>query len=400
MTQSVEVFLDRGIDRLKVGKLLYRDRKSFFEYDAAFIRNGPELSPYKLPLKPGVQVCEDPLFEGLFGLFADSLPDGWGHLLLDRHLSRQGISLRSITPLDRLCYIDHFSAGALRYEPSHDRPADRTVLPNLDELAASSLQILQGQSDDLLQTLLAIAGSSAGARPKAMIHLDSNNRIHYGQQPLQEGFEHYLVKFPGSGDTSHIGAIEYIYAQMAAEAGVAMPPVRLLEGKTGRYFAAKRFDRNGDRPVHMHSVAGLVHSDFRLPALDYDDLLTLTLHLCRDIRQVERIFALACFNLFAHNRDDHAKNFSFVLDGNAWKLSPAYDLTFSNGPGGEHSTTYLGEGRAPTAEHLKTLAKKHGIKEADRVIERVRAAVSSFERRAKALSLPSSLIRAVSQNLL
>ena len=130
-----------------------------------------------------------------------------------------------------------------------------------------------------------------------------------------------------------------------------MPKTALLEGKKGRYFAIKRFDRIGDKRVHMHSVAGLIHTDFRYPTLDYGDLLKLTMHLTKSMQEVKKVFRLACFNLFSHNRDDHAKNFSFLMDEKGvWGFSPAYDITFSSGPGGEHSTMYLGEGRNPTQD--------------------------------------------------
>jgi len=162
---------------------------------------------------------------------------------------------------------------------------------------------------------------------------------------------------------------------MAREAGLKMPQTALLEGKKGLYFAIKRFDRVEDKRVHMHSVAGLTHSDFRFPTLDYDDLLALTLHLTKNVQEVEKVFRLACFNLFTHNRDDHAKNFSFVMnEKGTWNFSPIYDVTFSNGPGGEHSTMYMGEGKHPTSEHLLQLAKKHGIKKADAIIENIKQA--------------------------
>jgi len=163
----------------------------------------------------------------------------------------------------------------------------------------------------------------------------------------------------------------------AKAAKIEMPNTKLLQGK---YFAVERFDRIGDTRVHIQSVAGLTHSDFRYPTLDYDDLLGLTLHLTKNVEEQIKMFRLAVFNLFAHNRDDHAKNFSFLLDkDNNWKLAPAYDLTFSQGPGGEHSTTYLGEGKNPTQEHLIKLANKHNIKNADDVMSEIKGVVDRFK---------------------
>ncbi len=364
----------------KVGTLAIKNRKIYFEYDKDFLKTGIELSPYKLPLKSGLFRCDDDTFDGLWGLFNDSLPDGWGRLLMDRHLMRLGVNPHSLSPLDRLAYVGSHAMGALSYEPEQEveNSIDTIVL---DDLAESSTKILEGSSETLLDELLSLNGSSAGARPKVLVQISDNQKqIIHGRQKLQEGFSHWMVKFASSMDSSEIGAIEYAYSLMAREAGLQMPQTALLEGKKGRYFAIKRFDRIGDKRVHMHSVAGLTHSDFRFPTLDYDDLLALTLHLTKNVQEVEKVFRLACFNLFTHNRDDHAKNFSFVMnEKGVWSFSPVYDVTFSNGPGGEHSTMYMGEGNHPTSEHLLKLAKKHGIKKADEIIETVKQVTNKWK---------------------
>jgi len=368
----------------KVGTLAIRDKKIYFEYDKNFLKTGIELSPYKLPLKSGLFRCDDDTLDGLWGLFNDSLPDGWGRLLMDRHLMRLGVNPHSLSPLDRLAYVGSHAMGALSYEPEREveNSIDTIVL---DDLAESSAEILEGSSETLLDELLTLNGSSAGARPKVLVQIsDDQKQIIHGRQKLQKGFSHWMVKFASSMDSREIGAIEYAYSLMAREAGLQMPQTALLEGEKGRYFAIERFDRVGDRRVHMHSVAGLTHSDFRFPTLDYSDLLTLTLHLTKNVQEVEKVFRLACFNLFTHNRDDHAKNFSFIMDEKGvWSFSPVYDITFSNGPGGEHSTMYMGEGKNPRSEHLLELAKKHGIKKGTEIIDEVREAVSYWSSFAK-----------------
>jgi serine/threonine-protein kinase HipA len=395
--KTINVFLNTQNTKKFVGQLAMVDGKIYFEYDTEFLKNGIELSPYKLSLKTGVQVCEDRLFEGLYGLFADSLPDGWGRLLLDRHLVRLGKAYGDITPLDRLSYIGNYGIGALSYEPVVDDVHDIDDNIVLDDLAYSSLEVLEGSSEDMIDTLLTLGGSSAGARPKAVIQLDKKKeKIIHGAQSLHEGYEHYLVKFASSLDSKEIGIIEYIYSLMAKDSGLEMMDTQLLEGKKGRYFATKRFDRVGDRRVHIHSVAGLTHSDFRMPVLDYDDLLALTLHLTKDVNEQLKMFRLAVFNLFAHNRDDHAKNFSYLLDeNNQWKLAPAYDLTFSYGPGEEHSTTYLGEGKHPGKEHLMKLASIHGIKNATTIIEEIEVIVKNFAQYAQKLGMAKHSIRKI-----
>ncbi len=400
MITSIDVFLDIYSKKFLVGKLAYKDRIIYFEYDKQFLQSGIELSPYKLPLKSGVFICDNDIFEGLFGLFGDSLPDGWGRLLLDRYFLKQNIKYRDINPLDRLGYIGKYAIGALSYKPSIENVSFEMQKIVLDTLAHQSMEILKEDTQEYIERFLELGGSSAGARPKAMIQIDKNNNIISGSQKLQNGFTHYMVKFASSHDTKDIGKIEYIYSLMAKDAKIDMPDTKLLKGKYGTYFAIQRFDRVKDERVHIHSVAGLTHSDFRMPVLDYDDLLTLTFHLCKDIYEVIKMYRLACFNLFAHNRDDHAKNFSFLLDDEYnWKLSPAYDLTFSYGPGGEHSTTYLGEGKNPTEKHLLNLAEKHSIKDAQKIIDEVKNGLKNFSTYSKEFSLTNQSFNLLMQEL-
>ena len=403
MIQTLHVFYHHHDQKREVGRLAYKEGVIYFEYSKEFLDSSLELSPYKLPLRSGVFVCDDNVFEGLFGLFGDSLPDGWGRLLLDRHFMNSGINYSEITPLDRLSYIGAYSTGALSYEPiveDRDTAVENQFI--LDDLAAASKEILRGESEEMLETLLTLGGSSAGARPKVMVQLSNDKKsIIHGSQPLQSGYEHWLVKFASSHDSEDIAKIEYIYSLMAKDAGIEMSETALLESKGNHYFATKRFDRVGDVRVHMHSVAGLTHSDFRVPILDYDDLLALTLHLTKDVNELYKMFRLAVFNLFAHNRDDHAKNFSFLMDSDGnWRLSPAYDLTFSYGPGGEHSTTYLGEGRSPNKQTLLTLAKKHSIADGEKIIEEIEAVIRDFESYSKRVGLKESSVKNIKKALL
>jgi serine/threonine-protein kinase HipA len=386
-TKLLNVFYHTEDKKLKVGRLAYENRIIYFEYDKEFLNTGIELSPYKLPLKSGVHTCDDRLFDGLFGLFADSLPDGWGRLLIDRHLMNQGVDFHTITPLNRLMMIGEYSTGALSYEPIIDTYKTQESI-DLDTLANSSMEILKGVSASNIETLIANNGSSAGARPKIMVQIDSKNKILGGNQLLENGFEHYMVKFASSTDHPDIGKLEYVYSLMAKDAGVDMSDTKLIKGRDNSYFAIKRFDRVNYTRVHMHSLAALVHSDFRVPTVDYDDILTLTFHLTKNIGEVHKVFKLAVFNLLTHNRDDHAKNFSYILDSNNnWKFSPAYDLTFSNGPGGEHSTTYLGVGKNPNKKELLELAKKHSIKKPNEIIEAIYSVVQNFKEYTKKVDM-------------
>jgi serine/threonine-protein kinase HipA len=210
----------------------------------------------------------------------------------------------------------------------------------------------------------------------------------YGQQELPPNHTHWMIKFASNSDPKDIGAIEYAYSLMAREAGLEVPQAYLFPAKKGAgYFGVARFDRQGEARWHLHTVSGLLHADHRLPSLDYEHIMRATLALTRNMQELEKILAIAAFNVLAHNRDDHAKNLSYLMDAKGqWTVAPAYDLTFSGGPGGEHSTTILGEGRNPGEEHLIRLAKKFDVpeKRSRQIIERVADAVQKWPRFAKA----------------
>ena len=391
-----------------VGKMAKLEHKIYFEYDASFIDQGLEISPIKCPTRPGVQTFDPSLFEGLPGVFNDSVSDGWGRLLLDRKIRLGGILPEQISPLDRLAHVGQTGMGALVYEFSGTTQGIDPKRINLDLLAAGAVQILEGEATDVLYELLLLNGSSGGARPKAMIGVDQNKeRIVHGTHQLPDDFEPWLVKFPNINDGLDAGAIEYVYALMAKEAGLTDGESLFIPRSKRRqdYFATKRFDRNSGKRLHSHTACGLLHSDFRTPSLDYEDLIALTMILTKDIREAEKMFRLAVFNVLAHNRDDHSKNFSFLMDQTGeWKLSPAYDLTFSSGPRGEQSTMVMGQGKSPAVADLVKLGleAKLPLRKINDIIEQTKAALdnwSSFSKQhgvcANSIDLVAGKIRAV-----
>lgn len=392
--KEIKVGLNFGSGVQSVGRLAIRNGIIYFEFDEEFRQSNLEISPLKLPLQSGVvELPKDP-FEGLAGVFNDSLPDGWGRLLFDRMLRSQGVSPSEVSPLDRLAYVGLNGMGALVYEPYYDSGSGSGII-DLDDLAAQTKDILEGESIEVINELLALNGSSAGARPKALIGLDAERKnIVHGVNQLRDGFEHWIVKFPNTQDGNDAGAIEYVYALMASKAGIEMPDVHLFPSQKGSgYFAVKRFDRDGNKRLHMHTVSGLIHSNFRFPSLDYEDLLSLTGVLTKDIREVEKMFRLAVFNVIANNRDDHAKNFSFLMNEfGEWKLSPAYDLTFSNGPGGEQSTMVMGEGKNISSKHLIKLGLEAKLSKEfiDDVFEQTHSALANWESLSKDFGVSDS----------
>ncbi len=380
--KEIKVGLNFGNEILPVGRLAIHNSIIYFEYDEAFLQNNLEISPIKLPQQNGLMELPKDPFEGLAGVFNDSLPDGWGRLLFDRLLRSEGISPSDISPLDRLAYVGFNGLGALVYEPDQSFNINDERI-DLDVLATHTKEVLEGESEEVIAELLSLNGSSAGARPKALIGVDSERKhIIHGTDLLIDGFEHWMVKFPNSQDGIDAGAIEYVYALMALDAGIEIPPIHLFPSQKGNgYFAVKRFDRNGNKRLHMHTVSGLIHNNFRFPSFDYEDLLSLTSILTKDIREVEKMFRLAVFNVMAHNRDDHSKNFTFLMNEfGEWKLSPAYDLTFSSGPGGEQSTMVMGEGRNISSRHLTQLGIEAKLSKefVENVIEQTRSALSKW----------------------
>jgi serine/threonine-protein kinase HipA len=401
--KEVKVGINFGDKIIPVGRLAINNRQIYFQYHDSFIEQNLNISPFHLPLKLGVFSFEYNLFEGMPGVFNDSLPDGWGRLLFDRFARSIGILPSEITPLDRLAHVGLNGLGALVYEPDHSTHESSDSI-NLDNLAQQAREVLDGTSDEVLQDLLALNGSSAGARPKALIGLNNDRKnIIHGIHDLPEGYTPWIVKFSNTQDSVDAGAIEYVYALMARKAGITMPDVHLFEAKKGAgYFAVKRFDRNGKERFHMHTACGLLHSDFRVPSLDYEDLIALTSALTKDAREIEKLYQLAVFNVLAHNRDDHSKNFSFLMNQKGeWKLSPAYDLTFSSGPRGEQSTMVVGEGRNPSVDHLVKLGQKAKLAKnrIAEIIDQTQTALANWEILAKEYGVSADNIRLIGKRI-
>lgn len=326
------------------------DRLVAFEYDNEWLANGFSISPFSLPLRKKVFIPKYEPFDGLFGVFNDSLPDGWGRLLVDRLLLKNKINPSEIDNLNRLAVVQESGMGALTYKPEHKFESTEYD-SDYDKLAQECSKILESQDSSNLDELFKLGGSSGGARPKILTKING---------------EDWIIKFPASQDSKNIGEQEYKYSLCAKECGIKMTETKLFESKIcSGYFGVKRFDRQNGRKVHMVSVSGLLETSHRLPNLDYNILMKLTLELTKNYQDIEQLYRLMCFNVFAHNRDDHSKNFSFLYDENKkeWHLSPAYDLTYSSSFNGEHATTINGEGKNPTLDDILTVAKNIGIKE-------------------------------------
>ena len=371
---------------IELGELVSEGREIYFKYYTDFITKGLEISPIKLRLNTAINKAEVIPFEGLFGVFSDSLPDGWGKLLLDRSLTAKGVDITNMTMLDRLAFVGSKGMGALIYKPEIDDAIHKQFEFELDNIAKATNQIISGSSIEILDELYILGSSSGGARPKILVGYNPKTQHIIGtEKDLPSNYEHWIIKFPALSDRPDIANIEYAYYKMAVDSGIEMSECKLFKGKTGQvYFGTKRFDRIGNNRLHMHSAAGMMHDDFRLSNLDYGHIMDCAFRLERDINAYEKILRLAAFNVFAHNRDDHSKNFSFLMDENGkWKVAPAYDLTFSSSGHGMHSTMVSGESANPNKQHLMELANYFKIKNAKSIIDQVQDIVNNWKSYAK-----------------
>ena len=339
----------------KVGTLtLHKDYFVAFVYDKEWLVDGFSISPFSLPLEKKVFVPKIDPFEGLHGVFSDSLPDGWGRLLVDRLMLKNHMSPREARNLERLAIVGRSGMGALTYEPEKKLLTNNHEGIDLDMLAFECSNVLTTEYSDKLDDLFALGGSSGGARPKILTEIDG---------------EAWIIKFPSCQDGKDIGLQEYKYSLCAKECGIMMAETRLFGSqKCEGYFGTKRFDRpilpgGSTSRIHMISVSGLLETTHRIPNLDYNDLMKITKQLTKDFDEIEKLYRLMCFNVFAHNRDDHSKNFTFIYDESKvrWRLSPAYDLTYSYSIGGEHATMINGNGKNPSRKEILEVAKNIGL---------------------------------------
>lgn len=371
-----------------------------FEFSREALSEALELSPLRLPLRPEAY-GDNPVHSfRLPGLIADALPDGWGLLLMDRYFRRLGLEPGTLSPLHRLAFLGERALGALTFEP-----ADLVELTHTDttllQLAQEVTTVLTGKDADVLKDLLVLGGSPHGARPKILVGYDPTLGTISTVSDLQH--QPYLIKFPAKNEHKEVCAIEFVYCEIARACGIDVTPAQHFElGRSHAAFGIARFDVEEGARVPVHTLAGALHADFRIPSVDYISLLRATRAFTGDEREVLKAYERAVFNVIFNNRDDHPKNFAFRLGRDRlWRIAPAYDLTFNAGPGGEHQMDVCGEARRVTQTHLDQLAVKGGInaRAARESVDRILGQVDSLGRRVREQPIRKATARAILQTV-
>lgn len=340
-----------------------------FEYDARWLNDGFSISPLELPLKQGAFIAKATPFSGNFGIFEDSMPDGYGRYLLHKALAKEGIDDRQLSILDRLSIVGESGMGALTYQPATVMPKEKEI-SDFELLQQIALEVLKEQQDNDAGLLLYNSGNSGGARPKAVFS-------------DQEG--HWLIKFRHTYDPDDMGKQEFLYNVLARKSGINVPDFKLTNGK---YFTSRRFDiSEGNKRVHVATAGGLMGVSLSEPFLDYSNLLALTGYITQNPADVEQMFRRMVFNYLTDNKDDHCKNFSFYVAPDKkrkwkWRLAPAYDLTLcTEGYNGEHATSVNGTGR-PTLEDFISVGKniKIPVNRCNEIIDDIKTACAEITR--------------------
>jgi len=406
-----------------------------FEYAPSFIKKGIELSPLKMPLAKRIYSfpeLEFNTFKGLPGLIADSLPDDFGNAVLNAWVAMRGKSPADITPLQRLQYTGTRGMGALEYVPATQiKRLNAAQHVEIESLVSIAQDILNARTDfsitlnknnendrEAMLSLLSVGMSAGGARPKAVLAFNQDfTQVRSGQAVIPQGFTHYLMKFDGVsehrkdqetfGDPLGFGAMEFVYYLMAKDCGIDMMPCHLLPEGNRRHFITQRFDREGNDKVHVQTLNGLAHVDYKKPgSFSYAELFSILRQLKLSAVDAEQLFRRMVFNIVARNHDDHAKNFGFMLRGDRWGLAPAYDLAYSYKPGSKwvnsHWMSLNGKRDDFVREDFYSLEKLSPLFTRERInsiIDEVVEKVARWEKLATEVEVPQSLIDEVAHNL-
>lgn len=391
--------------RILLGQLAYDARRvnSAFQWSEEALNNAVEWSPLHLPLSPKLWLSSRNEIDllGLPGLVHDALPDGWGMLLMDRAFGQAGILAHQLTPLHRLAFLADRCWGALEFSPEWGRELSKKQQIALDLLAEEARSITEGDTEQVSQALLVAGGSPHGARPKIMVAINSDaSKALVGQDDLPEGYRHVLIKFAGDGEDPAAPVLEYCYGEAARSLGIETAPACLIEAGSRAGLCLDRFDRVNGQKRHVHSMAGMLHTTHRIANSDWLMVADLLAHLRADEGQLKQAFSRAVFNAVFCVRDDHTKNIAFLREGKTWKLAPAFDLAYSDGPGGYHTLTYAHHARKNVGlNDLQRLGQAFGVEgnQVAEILGNTQEARAAMLLEAKAMAVPSRILKAISK---
>ena len=395
-----------------------------FEYEKKFIGRGLEPAPLMMPVLPGrvysFRNIGEETFKGLPGLLADSLPDTYGRALFDRWLALTGRTSSNI--VETLCFLGKRCMGALEFEPAiYDySPNLKIEIDSLVDVASEAL--LKKESfgvninDDkrsAIAEILRLGTSAGGQRAKAIIAYNkSTGEVRSGQTDVPDGFEHYIIKLDGvtatTGlrETENYGRLEYSFYKLAETCGIEMSECSLIEENGYAHFLTKRFDRADGKKIHMQTLCGIAHYDYRLHrAYSYEQAFNVMRALRLPYPQAQEMFRRMVFNVVIRNQDDHTKNISFLMgEDGVWRLSPAYDMLYSYNPNGgwtaTHQMSINGKFDNITREDLLECGARNNIKRASSIIDEVCEAASKWPTIAKECDVPQNRIDSITANML
>ncbi len=393
--------IDAYIYNKKIGTLLEHKGSIFFQYDKDFIASGIQISPIKLPLNDTLYTNSEhkSLYQGMAGLFFDSLPDRHGMAFIDRYFERQGLKTHEITLLHKLAFIGDRGMGAIEYLPKEHEEniveADVINAKDAYEKMKKNIDDKDSSIEDLMNILDSVS-PVGGGRPKMLVQYNkSNEMIKINTKELEEGYIRAIIKFDEIYDgVGSIGLtkLEFIMMSMAKDVGIKTAEFRLIKENDSHHLLVERFDRTkDDEKIHMCTASGLMHIDISISQVTtYEHLLTLTKRVCKSQEDIEELFKRMVLNVLVFNFDDHAKNFAFLMDKSGkWNLSPAYDITYSKGLATQHITTIGGKALEITKDDILKIATSYSIKPAvaNKIIHKCIKVATTFKERAEALGI-------------
>jgi len=391
------------------------DGRITFEYDEAFRRRGFEISPRKLPLSLRGPVSFPELnrveaFAGLPGVLADALPDRFGNAIIKAYFENKGQPENAMSPVQKLLYMGKRGMGALEFKPAIHGGATARERQSLEiaDLVEQARKLIEGETDVTVAEIMRVGSSAGGARPKAVILWNrAKGEVRSSFAAPRAGDEHWIIKFDGVGELDApnpkpqpYNRVEYVYSLMAKDAGIEMEETNLLRERSYAHFMVRRFDREGAKKLHLHSLGGLDHADYNAPGTySYEQFLRVILELQLGYPALEQAFRRICFNIIAVNQDDHVKNIAFLMDETGrWRLAPAFDMTFARGAGytRQHQMSLGGKRDGFTSRDLIDLGRKFGIKhDGEPIIDNIRAALKNWDQLAKEWGVPPKNVTSI-----